>query len=151
MRQDPEFNLRVVRGQQVGHAVHDGVVADDDRAARLVIAGENIRFPPKAALALAIAFNELATNAVKYGAFSNGAGSILIDWTLEQTPEGNRLVLQWREKDGPPVTPPSRKGFGSQVLERGLAHELGGAVHLAYLPGGLVCTINIPAPRAADE
>ena len=134
--------------------IHDAMepfVVADGRAARLVITGENIRFPPKAALALGIAFNELATNAVKYGAFSNGAGSILIDWKLEQTPEGTRLVLQWQEKDGPPVTPPSRKGFGSQVLERGLAHELGGAVHLAYLPGGLVCTINIPAPRAVDE
>ena len=123
----------------------------DGRAWRIEINGENIRFPPKAALALGIAFNELATNAVKYGAFSNEVGSILIGWKLEQTSEGNRLMLEWHEKDGPPVTPPSRKGFGSQVLERGLAHELGGAVHLAYLPGGLVCTINIPAPRIADE
>jgi two-component sensor histidine kinase len=121
------------------------------RAGRIVINGENIRFPPKAALALGIAFNELATNAVKYGAFSNEVGSILIGWKLEQTSEGNRLMLEWHEKDGPPVTPPSRKGFGSQVLERGLAHELGGAVHLAYLPGGLVCTFNIPAPRVAGE
>lgn len=133
--------------------IHDAmepfVVAD--RAARLVITGESIRFPPKAALALGIAFNELATNAVKYGAFSNEVGSILIDWKLEPAPEGNRLVLRWQEKDGPPVTPPSRKGFGSQVLERGLTHELGGAVHLAYLPGGLVCTIDIPVPQVADE
>jgi PAS domain S-box-containing protein len=126
-------------------------VVVDGRTGRLAINGENIRFPPKAVLALGIAFNELGTNAVKYGAFSNEMGSILISWKLEHTPEGDRLVLEWREKNGPPVTPPSRKGFGSQVLERGLAHELGGAVHLAYLPGGLVCTINIPAPRAIDE
>jgi PAS domain S-box-containing protein len=123
----------------------------DARTTRLVITGENIRFPPKTALALGIAFNELATNAVKYGAFSNDAGSVLIDWTLEQTPEGKRLVLCWQEKDGPPATPPSRKGFGSQVLERGLALELEGTTHIDYRPDGLVYTINIPATAALAE
>src|SRR5665647_579064 len=62
------------------------------RADRIVITGENIRFPPKAALALSIAFNELATNAVKYGALSNATGSILIEWTIETAPEGRRLL-----------------------------------------------------------
>jgi PAS domain S-box-containing protein len=80
-------------------------------ADRLVITGQNIRFPPKAALALGIAFNELATNAVKYGAFSNEAGSILVAWRIEPAPNGNRLVLEWQEKDGPTVKPPSRKGL----------------------------------------
>jgi PAS domain S-box-containing protein len=116
------------------------------RAERFLGTGENIRLPPKATLALGIAFHELATNAVKYGAFSNNAGSIVIAWTIERAPEGNRLILQWREKDGPPVTPPSRKGFGSRVIERGLGHELQGAVNLDYRADGVVCTINIPAP-----
>jgi two-component sensor histidine kinase len=114
-----------------------------------VITGENIRFPPKAALALSIAFNELATNAVKYGALSNAAGSILIGWTMETAPAGKRLLLSWKEKDGPPVTPPAHRGFGSRVLERGLAHELEGTVHLDYRPDGLVCTMDIPLPRGA--
>lgn len=114
------------------------------RADRIVITGKNIRFPPKAALALGIAFNELATNAVKYGALSNAAGSILIGWTTETTPAGKRLLLSWRERDGPPVTPPAHRGFGSRVLERGLAHELECAVHLDYRPDGLVCTMDIP-------
>ncbi len=98
----------------------------DGRAERIVVTGENIRFPPNAALALGIAFNELATNAAKYGALANGTGSILIEWTSEPTPEGCRLILSWREKGGPAVTPPLRKGFGSRVIERGLAHELKG-------------------------
>jgi len=119
------------------------------RAGRIVVTGKNIRFPPKAVLALGIAFHELATNAVKYGAFSNAAGSITIGWTIEPTPEGNRLLLRWQEKDGPPVTPPSRKGFGSRVIERGLAHELEGTVHLDYRPDGVVCTMNVPAPQGA--
>jgi PAS domain S-box-containing protein len=118
----------------------------DGRAERVTIKGENIRFPPKAALALGIAFNELATNAVKYGAFSNATGFVDIEWEVELGASGPRLILHWREKDGPPVRPPSRRGFGSRVIERGLAHELEGAVHLQYRTEGLVCMINIPAP-----
>ena len=121
------------------------------RTERFVITGKNIRLPPKVTLALGIAFHELATNAVKYGAFSNEAGSILIAWTIEPRPEGDRLILRWQEKDGPPVTPPSRKGFGSRVIERGLAHELQGTVNLDYRADGVVCTINIPAPRGARD
>jgi len=119
------------------------------RAARLVVRGENIRMSPNATLALGIAFHELATNAVKYGAFSNDAGSIQVAWTIEPSPKGDRLILHWREQDGPRVAPPSRRGFGLQVIERGLAHQLGGTVHLEFLEEGVSCTINIPAPRGA--
>jgi PAS domain S-box-containing protein len=119
------------------------------RADRILIKGENIRFPPKAALALGIAFNELATNAVKYGALSNATGSILIGWTMETAPGGKLLLLSWAEKGGPQVTPPAHRGFGSRVLERGLAHELEGTVHLDYRPDGLVCTMDIPLPGGA--
>jgi PAS domain S-box-containing protein len=122
----------------------------DGRAERLMISGENIRLSTRAALALGIAFNELATNAVKYGAFSNDKGSIRIDWTIEPTSKDRRLILSWREKDGPQVTPPLRKGFGSRVIERGLAHELDGTVRLDYRPDGLICTMNIPVPGCRD-
>lgn len=114
------------------------------RAERLVVKGPRVRIPPKATLALGIAFNELATNAVKYGAFSNDSGSVWISWTIERGQGGDRLMLIWRESGGPPVVPPAHKGFGSQVVERGLAHELGGTVHLDFPPGGVVCTIDIP-------
>jgi PAS domain S-box-containing protein len=121
------------------------------RADRIVIMGENIRFPANAALVLSIAFNELATNAVKYGAFSNAAGSIRIGWTIETAPAGRRLLLSWKEKDGPPVTPPAHKGFGSQVIERSLADGLEGTTHLDYRPDGLVCTMDIPLPRGTRD
>jgi PAS domain S-box-containing protein len=119
------------------------------RAGRFVITGQNIRLTPKATLALGVAFHELATNAAKYGALSDDTGSIQIGWTIEPTTEGNRLILHWQEKDGPPVAPSTRKGFGSQVIERGLAHELEAVVRLDYRADGLICTIDIPAPRAA--
>ncbi|NGN45055.1 PAS domain S-box protein [Mesorhizobium sp. CGMCC 1.15528] len=121
------------------------------RSEHFVITGRNIRVSPKVTLALGIAFHELATNAVKYGAFSNKIGSVLISWVIEPSPEGNRLILSWQEKDGPRVIPPTRKGFGSRVIERGLAHELEGAVHLDYPPDGVVCTINFPAPHDARD
>jgi PAS domain S-box-containing protein len=123
----------------------------EGRAERLVITGENIRLSTRAALALGIAFNELATNAVKYGAFSNDTGSIRIDWTIEPASEGRRrLILSWQEKDGPQVKPPLRKGVGSRVLERGLTHELEGTVQLDYRPDGLICTMNIPVPGSRN-
>jgi PAS domain S-box-containing protein len=118
---------------------------------RFVITGRNIRLPPNVTLALGIAFHELATNAVKYGAFSNEAGSILLGWTIEPAPAGDRLILRWQEKGGPPVAPPTRKGFGSRVIERGLPHELQGTVNLDYRVDGVLCTIDIPAPRGARD
>jgi two-component sensor histidine kinase len=121
------------------------------RAERFLIKGKNIRIPPNATLALGIAFHELATNAVKYGAFSNERGSILISWAIEPAPEGSRLILHWREKNGPLVLPPTRKGFGSRVIERGLAHELGGRVDLDYRANGVACTIDIPAPHGPRD
>ncbi len=134
--------------------IHDALApfgAADERARRVEINGESIRFAPKAALALGIAFNELATNATKYGAFSSDAGTIRIAWTVEPSSTGRRLLLVWTEKGGPAVATPLRKGFGSQVIERGLAHELDGTVQLDYRPEGVVCTMNIPAPESEIE
>jgi PAS domain S-box-containing protein len=133
----------------IAHDALEPFGVSGDRADRIVITGENVRFPPKAALALSIAFNELATNAVKYGALSNAAGSILVEWTTETASTGKRLLLSWKEDGGPKVKAPAHKGFGSRVLERGLAHELEGAVHLDYRPDGLVCTMDIPLPTGA--
>lgn len=123
----------------------------NERSGRVEISGENIRFAPKAALALGIAFNELATNAIKYGAFSNEHGSIRIEWTVVPSPTGPQLRLIWTEKLGPAVTSPLHKGFGSHVLERGLAHELDGEVKIDYRPEGVVCTMTLPAPLSEHE
>lgn len=118
---------------------------------RFTVVGDNVHLSPKTTLSIAIAINELATNSVKYGAFSNNSGKITIDWAVVPEVAGDRLVLRWRERDGPPVTPPTHKGFGSWVLERGLAHELGGRVTLEYLTQGVACTIDIPAPAKGDK
>ena len=121
--------------------------AGESEGRLFVITGEPVRFAPKAAMDLCIVFNELATNAVKYGALSRVGGSVHIDWKLERTPQGRRLALTWRELGGPAVKAPTHRGFGTRVIERGLAHELGGTGHLDYRPEGLVCTMNIPLPE----
>lgn len=118
---------------------------------RVVLHGGNVRFAPKAALALGIAFNELATNAAKYGALSVDAGTVDINWTLKTTSSDRRLMLVWREKGGPAVVTPTRKGFGTRVIERGLAHELEGEASLDYRKDGLVVTLEIPAPKGIQN
>ncbi|MBA3678484.1 MAG: PAS domain-containing protein [Sphingosinicella sp.] len=125
--------------------------ANDGRVDRFNVEGVNLRLPPKSALALGIAIHELATNAFKYGALSTEIGKVSITWAIAPSPSGERLILHWREKNGPEVTPPTRKGFGSQVLERGLAHELDGEVQMDYPPTGVVCTINVPVPKIAED
>ncbi len=120
----------------------------DGRKGRFSIGGGDVLLQPKAALALAMMFHELATNAAKHGALSNGAGHVDIAWRSEVRPEGERLRMRWRERGGPPVNPPDRKGFGSRLIERGLAHELHGEVRLAYEPDGVVCELVMPvSPR----
>ena len=118
---------------------------NDLRVARFSVEGDPVRLQPKAALTLAMLFHELATNAAKHGALSNGAaGKIDIAWQADPTPQGDRMRLRWQESGGPPVTPPGRKGFGSRLIEGGLAQDLGGEVRLDYEPLGVVCQIIIP-------
>lgn len=81
-----------------------------------------------------MALHELGTNAVKYGALSNDAGTIDIEWAVRRGEEIT-LLLRWRESGGPPVKKPTRTGFGSRLIERSLARELAGEVNLSYEPG----------------
>jgi two-component sensor histidine kinase len=111
--------------------------------------GPDIRLTPKAAVALAMAFHELATNAAKYGAFSTPTGKVDVVWGLQKS-SPHILRLIWTETGGPKVTTPVRKGFGSRLIERGLSLELDGRVQLDFNPSGLVCTIGIPFPSAAE-
>jgi len=100
-------------------------------------AGDDVLLQPKAALALSMALHELATNAVKYGALSNGSGRVGVAWEVSRH-SSERLRFSWRESGGPPVYKPSRRGFGSVMIERGLARELNAQVTLDYAPSGLV-------------
>jgi len=109
---------------------------------RILIRGPEVRLPPRAALALAMGLQELSTNAVKYGALSNDAGRVEISWALDGVPSEPRLHLRWQERDGPPVAPPSRRGFGSRLIERSLSNDLEGQARIDFRPSGVVCEVD---------
>jgi two-component sensor histidine kinase len=114
---------------------------------RCNVDGPRVRLTPNVALAISMAVHELATNAAKYGALSVPGGHVSITWTLTFD-EPRHMTLCWQEHGGPPVVPPMRKGFGTRLIERSLAHELAGEAILAYVPTGLVCTIKAPLREA---
>ena len=119
-------------------------IGDNAMSDRVFLEGEQIQLTPKLALALGMGIHELATNALKYGAMKTDKGKIEIRWR----DIGNAtLCITWVEKDGPAVAPPGRKGFGTALLERGLAHELDGTVTLIHDPAGLICEIRMPMPE----
>jgi two-component system CheB/CheR fusion protein len=91
---------------------------------------------------LALVLHELATNAVKYGALSNGSGRVRVGWEVVPNGQPGRMLLTWQESGGPPVKPPEHKGFGSLLIERVVEAELG-AARFDFLPQGIVCTFEI--------
>jgi len=121
----------------------------EGRPDRITMRGADIELPAQATWTLGVTLHELATNAVKFGALSCGAGSVRITWTIRATPKGDHLLLLWEEMGGPAVAPPTRQGFGSRVIEQGLAHEMGGTAHLDFRRSGLVCNIEIPCAARA--
>lgn len=118
---------------------------------RIGIAGEEVWLAPSTAVALGMAFHELATNAVKYGSLSGPDGRIDLSWTVTDAGSGRQLRVVWRESDGPAVAKPERRGFGSRVIVGGLAYQLDGVVDLAFAPTGVICTIIFRLPPAGAE
>jgi signal transduction histidine kinase/DNA-binding response OmpR family regulator len=130
-------------GANLGDIVAQAIMPyRDANPTRFAVDGPAVWLSAKMALSISMALHELATNAVKYGALSNDTGRVSISWRTLHEPEGRRLHLEWLEKDGPAVVPPRRKGFGSRLIERGLAQELGGEVKIEYEPQGVWCEIN---------
>ena len=109
------------------------------------VSGPDVSLPPKSAVTLALAVHELGTNAAKYGALSTDSGRVILHWSTA----AGRLRITWREEGGPPVSVPAHRGFGSRLIERGLASELKGEVVIAFEPAGLICTVDAPLPAAS--
>jgi len=116
----------------------------DGSGRRTVLAGPDVTLGTRETLSLSLVFHELATNAAKYGALSMEGGSVQVTWEVATGDDGGpRLLLTWRERDGPAVTPPELHGFGTRLIQVSIAHELGGEVKLDYSPGGVRCTMGI--------
>ncbi|MET0723421.1 MAG: sensor histidine kinase [Tardiphaga sp.] len=107
---------------------------------RMRISGPKVPLAPPRAVMMSMILHEIATNAAKYGALSNDAGTVSIDWQVLETAE--KLQLTWVESGGPRVHAPTRKGFGSRLIERGARDQLGGSATADFLPTGVVYTIE---------
>ncbi len=132
------------------HTMVERTLAPHGRG-RVNVSGPDLRISPKMALALAMGAHELATNAVKYGALSVETGRVDVRWRVSGQGAVKQLVLDWRETGGPRVTPPACRGFGSRLLERGLAHELAGEVAIEFHPEGVRCRIAAPLDLEPQE
>lgn len=108
---------------------------------RISMSGPPVRVSGRAALAIAMALNELATNATKYGALSNEAGLVSLSWSLT---EDASLDLAWRESGGPPVTAPTQRGFGSLLIERSLAGQFRGSSVVSFPADGAQWAFTAP-------
>ena len=106
--------------------------------------GPSVVLTPNTAIMLSMLFNELATNATKYGAWSNKMGRVALLWSIDEKNEGKVLKLSWQERDGPPVSPPSRQGFGSNVIKFSVERSLRGKADADFALEGVIYRIEIP-------
>jgi PAS domain S-box-containing protein len=138
----------LARDKWTGASLHD-VIRNEFQAyagidgTRLSVVGEDTRLSARAAQTLSLALHELTTNAAKHGALSVPGGRV----EIRSAVNGQELQLTWTETGGPEVSPPSAQGFGSVIVERSIAHELGGAAELQFEPSGLRCHMRIPLRR----
>jgi two-component sensor histidine kinase/DNA-binding response OmpR family regulator len=113
---------------------------DSKGTGRFSIDGPDIGITSSAVIALAMTFNELCTNTTKFGALSAAEGHVEITWTIDNS---QNLKLTWMEKDGPPVGIPTRRSFGTRMMNS-LGQQLKGRVHLAYHPTGFTYVLDVP-------
>lgn len=124
----------------------EGALKPHGAAGRFAMAGPYVELSSKCALALAMTLHELTTNATKYGALS-GDGGVKVTWSVTD----DRFQFRWEESGGPLVSPPTRKGFGSRMIERALAGYFNGTATIDYAPSGVVFTLDAPLEALTAE
>ena len=107
--------------------------------------GPEVNLPAQLTLPFALSIHELCTNAAKYGSLSSDVGTVDIVWNFEKDETGETFQFRWIERNGPPVSEPTRKGFGSRMIKTAFAQSVGGDAEWHYRPEGLECDIRIPA------
>ncbi|SDM21732.1 PAS domain S-box-containing protein [Methylobacterium phyllostachyos] len=117
---------------------------DDGMTGRFRISGPDVTLGSRHGLTLALMLHELGTNAAKYGALSVADGRVGITWAVIEAESGPQLRFRWEETCGPPVTPPTRSGFGTRLIARSLVHGFGGTAQLSYPPEGAVLIFEAP-------
>jgi len=113
---------------------------------RIAVQGAKLSLTPASAQAIGLALHELATNAAKYGALSTDTGRVDVGWGTD----GDTLIIRWTEREGPPVSVPKQRGFGTAVIEAMAERSVGGKVDLHYPPSGLTWRLTCPAANALE-
>jgi two-component sensor histidine kinase len=119
---------------------------DSQAGKRFHFDGPDIRITSGAVIALAMTFNELCTNTTKFGALSTPAGRVEVAWRIDEATQ--RLSLTWTERGGPPVSPPTRRSFGTRMMQS-LGQQLSGHVRLSYDSAGVVYALDVPVASIA--
>lgn len=128
---------------ELGSLVRAALRAHDRDPSPFRLTGPSLRLGPKTGLAVSMMLHELATNAAKYGALSTSSGTVSVSWERQGTAQSPRLSIVWREANGPSVVAPSRKGFGSRLIQS-LSAELGADIDLSYDSNGFFCVFDAP-------
>lgn len=138
----------ILAAQGQGAGIRDILSAELDPhdASRVSMTGPDVFLRPKLALTMALLVHELATNAAKHGALSREAGQVRVRWSLS----GERLDLEWCERNGPAVVAPLGHGFGMRLLSRAL-EQFGGTVETTFEPAGFICRMNVALPEAGPD
>jgi two-component sensor histidine kinase len=123
-------------------SILNGTIGGYSQAGRVHLEGPDLRLTPSSSVTFSLVLHELAVNATKYGALSGDRGRVDITWTVVAEGTAELLTLVWRESGGPPVQPPTRSGFGSDLLRR--LSETAGTDHaLEFAPTGVVCVFSL--------
>lgn len=144
---------QITRHQWGPGALSDLITAEaeaylSNKAERVQLNGAPTALAPDAFSILSLVIHELMTNSAKYGALCDQRGQVTIDWARDAKGD---LIIDWREKDGPLVVPPTRRGFGSTIIEHSIPHDLNGEVDLDYRPEGFQARIRIPGRYVSTE
>jgi PAS domain S-box-containing protein len=135
------------QGALLRNVVEEILAPFADSTDRMQVEGAAVELTPRAALSFAMAVNELATNAAKYGALSLPTGSVSVNWTVLHENDECKIELDWSERGGPGVATPARRGFGMKLIALCMERDLGGDIDLQFEPAGLHCHMRFAVPQ----
>jgi PAS domain S-box-containing protein len=135
-------------GAALADVIAEAIAFCGPAVAHIATSGPAVMLAADKTVPIAMAIHELCTNALKYGALSTESGQVSIGWSIDAA---SWLTIEWREQGGPPVKSPTRRGFGSLMIERAISHQLHGDSRLLYEPDGVRCTIRMPLQDKAGQ
>jgi len=140
------LSLSSWEGAEIGQLI-DEESSPYSSSKQIEIRGPKIQLQPATAQTLALAIHELITNSVKYGALSTDTGHLDIRWDVLNS----ALELCWEERDGPPVTEPTTRGFGTRSVIASIGSQLGGRADFDWRTEGLLCRLTVPLEQASAQ